>query len=153
MPPRKETKSQLKCIDMLKDFISDAKTGEVPDNVIIGRVIKNLGNKTIDVMVDRNGIKTIQVKIPGKFSGRGRKGVMINVGSFLLIAEDESIRRFEMLALIEDNYIKAINKLTPINPIILNCIKEDMAHDDIEFDRGDLPKEDLEIDDSKIDDI
>ena len=153
MPPRKETKSQLKCIEMVKKFVSDAKTGELPDNVVIGRVTKNLGNKTIEAMIDSNGIKTIQVKIPGKFSGRGRKGVMIGVGSFLLVAEDESIHRFEMLALIEDKFIKAIDKVSPINPIILNCIKEEKIPDDIEFDRGDVEKEELELEDSAIDEI
>ena len=58
-----------------------------------------------------------------------------------------------MLALIEDKFIKAIDKVSPINPIILNCIKEEKIPDDIEFDRGDVEKEELELEDSAIDEI
>lgn len=152
MPP-KETKSQLKCVDMVKKFIADLKTDESDSNIFIGRATKNLGNKSFEAMIDSSGIKTIQFKIPGKFSGRGRKGVMISVGSFLLLAKDDTINKYEMLALIEDKFIKSIGKLTPINPVILNCIKEEKTPDDIEFDRGDVSEEELALEESDIDEI
>jgi len=154
MPPRNSSKSETKGDTMVKKYIDDVKKEEADDNVCVGRVTKFLGNKRFEVIYDLDGVKTTQARVPGKFSGRGRKGALVSVGSFVLLAEDKSIKSFEMLALIKGKYVELINSLSPINPSIMNCIKEDASGDGIDFEREVAEDDDKkEIEDSDIDDI
>lgn len=154
MPPRNSSKSETKGDVMVKKYIDDIKKAEADDNVCVGRVTKFLGNKRFEVMYDLDGVKTTQARVPGKFSGRGRKGALVSVGSFVLLAEDRSIKSFEMLALIKGKYVELINSLSPINPTIMNCVKDDAPGDGIDFEREVAEDENSkELEDSDIDDI
>ena len=88
MPSVKDSKSENKSDIMVRKFIDDIKKKDSDPNVYVGKVTKFLGNKRFEAMIDSDGIKIVQVAIPGKFSGRGRKGAMVSPGSFVLIAED-----------------------------------------------------------------
>jgi hypothetical protein len=148
MPPRKE--SSDKSDSMVRDFIDDIKKKDSDPNVYVGKVTKFLGNKRFEAVIDSDGIKTVQVAVPGKFSGRGRKGAMISPGTFVLLAEDESIKMFEMLALIKPEFLELINKLSPINPKIIKSLDDLKVDDGIEFDR---PVATDDIKDDEIDTI
>jgi len=131
---------------MVRKFIDDIKKKDSAPNVYVGKVTKFLGNKRFEAMIDSDGIKIVQVAIPGKFSGRGRKGAMVSPGSFVLIAEDESIKMFEMLALIKREFVELINKLSPIHESIYNTSEDDKEKDDV-FEREvakDLEESDID---------
>jgi len=146
MPSSKDSKSENKSDIMVRKFIDDIKKKDSAPNVYVGKVTKFLGNKRFEAMIDSDGIKIVQVAIPGKFSGRGRKGAMVSPGSFVLIAEDESIKMFEMLALIKREFVELINKLSPIHESIYNTSEDDKEKDDV-FEREvakDLEESDID---------
>jgi translation initiation factor IF-1 len=148
MPSVKDSKSENKSDIMVRKFIDDIKKKDSDPNVYVGKVTKFLGNKRFEAMIDSDGIKIVQVAIPGKFSGRGRKGAMVSPGSFVLIAEDESIKMFEMLALIKREFVELINKLSPIHETIYKTSEDDKEKDDV-FER-EVAKD---LEESEIDNI
>lgn len=148
MPSVKDSKSENKSDIMVRKFIDDIKKKDSDPNVYVGKVTKFLGNKRFEAMIDSDGIKIVQVAIPGKFSGRGRKGAMVSPGSFVLVAEDESIKMFEMLALIKREFVELINKLSPIHETIYKTSEDDKEKDDV-FER-EVAKD---LEESEIDNI
>ena len=149
MPPSKDSKSENKSDIMVRKFIDDIKKKDSA-GVYVGKVTKFLGNKRFEAMIDSGGIKNVQVAIPGKFSGRGRKGAMVSPGSFVLLAEDSSIKMFEMLALIKRDFIELINKLSPIHESIMKTSEDEKEKDDV-FERE--VAKDEELGEEEIDDI
>ena len=149
MPPSKDSKSENKSDIMVRKFIDDIKKKDSA-GVYVGKVTKFLGNKRFEAMIDSGGIKNVQVAIPGKFSGRGRKGAMVSPGSFVLLAEDSSIKMFEMLALIKRDFIELINKLSPIHESIMKTSEDEKEKDDV-FERE--VAKDEERGEEEIDDI
>jgi len=146
MPSSKDSKSENKSDIMVRKFIDDIKKKDSAPNVYVGKVTKFLGNKRFEAMIDSDGIKNVQVAIPGKFSGRGRKGAMVSPGSFVLLGEDSSIKMFEMLALIKREFVELINKLSPIHETIYKLSEDDKEKDDV-FEREvakDLEEEDID---------
>jgi len=142
MPSSKGSKSEDKSDIMVRKFIDDIKKKDCDPNVYVGKVTKFLGNKRFEAIIHSDGIKNVQVAIPGKYSGRGRKGALVSPGSFVLIAEDTSIKMFEMLALIKRELVELINKLSPIHETIYK-LSEDDKKDDL-FEREVANDEDSE---------
>jgi len=148
MPSSKDSKSENKSDIMVRKFIDDIKKKDSAPNVYVGKVTKFLGDKKFQAMIDSDGIKIVTVAIPGKFAGRGRKGAMVSSGVFVLIAEDESIKMFEMLALIKPQFVELINKLSPIHETIYKSSEDDKEKDDV-FEREvakDEDSEDVDVD-------
>lgn len=100
MPPQKnsgnrgakrETSATIKNRRFVQDFLDDLrKEGNVSD-VFIGRVIRRMGDGRMEVFYtekvkNENKGRVTQAKIPGRFSGKGKHSVWIDVGTFVAIA-------------------------------------------------------------------
>ncbi len=143
---------------------------ELPENIYIGRVIRKLGNGRLEVaysmqkhekIEDNDGniledkVKCIvqqgQVKIPGKFRGRSKRSVWIEVNSILII-EDSGLGIMEVKALMNRDQLKDLSKEMDIHPQILS---DQLGGDDkeeigIEFDSEESSKH---LSSKEIDDI
>lgn len=110
---------------------------ELPENIYVGRVARKLGNGRVEVsysvqkreeIVDNDGtvledkIKCIiqqgQVKIPGKFRGRSKRSVWIEVNSIVII-EDSGLGIMEIKALLTRDQLKDLSAEMNIHPQVL----------------------------------
>jgi hypothetical protein len=111
------------------------------DIYFVGLVTKFLGNKRFDAT---DGTKSFQVRISGKFSGREKKKALVSIGCYVLLDYDDSIKSYDMKALIHRESVDIINKITPINPSLLVSSSDGKKDDGIEFDRSGSKDSDLE---------
>lgn len=110
---------------------------ELPENIYIGRVSRKLGNGRLEVsysvqkreeIKDNDGtvledkveciLQQGQVKIPGKFRGRSKRSVWIDINSIVII-EDSGLGIMEIKALLTRDQLKDLSKEMSIHPQIL----------------------------------
>jgi len=147
MPRNNTSSSKTRSDGIVTDYISDLRVKDVPDNVHVARITKNLGNARIQVVYGKeNKVFVNQAKIPGRFTGRAKKTMMASPGAFVLIAETgvNGALALEMIALISREELNKIKDLIEIHPNILSVetdaetlttkIVSGGLHDEIEFD-------------------
>lgn len=161
MPKKNVSSSKTRSDGIVADYISDLRIKDIPENVHVARITKNLGNARIQVVYGvENKVYVKQAKIPGRFTGRAKKTMMASPGSFALIAETgvTGSLSLEMIAIISREELNKIKELVEIHPNILS-IETDAetlttkvvgggVHDDIEFDGVDeeVDEEEPDID-------
>ena len=176
MPPQKqagnrgakrETGASKKNRKFVQDFIDDLRTEGSVEHVHIGRVIRRLGDGRMEVFYvekvkDEQRGKTTQAKIPGKFSGRGKHSVWIDVGSFVAIG-DTGVRgsaAFEIVAVFTPDQMREIARDFNIDPRLLMVDNVDStqlvnnkttAKDDVGYEFDKVEEEDE--DDVDVDNI
>ena len=106
MPPQKnsgnkgakrETGASVKNRKFVQNFLDDLRKDGTVADVHIARILRKMGNGRMEVFyVDRTkkterGTVT-QAKIPGKFSGRGKHSVWMDVGTFVAVADSFASR-------------------------------------------------------------
>lgn len=126
MPPQKnsgnrgakrETGATIKNRRFIQDFLDDLrKEGHVED-VFIGRVIRRMGNGRMEVFYtekvkSENKGRVVQAKIPGRFSGKGKHSVWIDVGTFVAIANTgvNGSAEFEIVAVFSPDQMRELNR-------------------------------------------
>lgn len=135
MPPQKnsgnrgakrETGASIKNRKFVHNFIDDLRNEGQVEHVFIGRVIRRLGDGRMEVFYvekvkgEQRG-KTAQAKIPGKFSGRGKHSVWIDVGSFVAIGDTgvHGSAAFEIAAVFTPEQMRDIAKEFELDPRLL----------------------------------
>lgn len=103
MPPQKNsgnkgaksglTGASVKNRKFVQNFLDDLRTEGHVEDVHIGRVLRKMGDGRMEVFYVDTSKKTeqgnvAQAKIPGKFSGRGKRSVWIDIGTFVAIASN-----------------------------------------------------------------
>jgi hypothetical protein len=126
MPPQKnsgnrgakrETSATIKNRRFVQDFLDDLrKEGNVSD-VFIGRVIRRMGDGRMEVFYTEkvkteNKGRVTQAKIPGRFSGKGKHSVWIDVGTFVAIASTgvSGSAAFEIVAVFTPDQMRDISR-------------------------------------------
>lgn len=174
MPPQKnsgnrgakrETGATIKNRRFIQDFLDDLrKEGNVED-VYIGRVIRRMGNGRMEVFYtekvkNENKGRVTQAKIPGRFSGKGKHSVWIDVGTFVAIANTgvNGSAEFEIVAVFSPEQMRELNREFDLDSRITNVDNTDAAmllankgvkSDDIGFDFATIdetPEDELDID-------
>jgi hypothetical protein len=135
MPPQKnsgnkgakrETGASSKNRRFVNNFLDDLRAEGVVADVHIARILRKMGNGRMEVFyVDntKKGAKgsVTQAKIPGKFSGRGKHSVWIDVGTFVAVADSgiSGSAEFEIVAVFSPDQMRQISKEFNVDPRIL----------------------------------
>jgi hypothetical protein len=116
---------------MVADFIYDLKhkkPDDPGDAVYVARAIKSLGNARIEIVYSKHKDRALisQVKIPGKFTGRAKKAVSVEPGTYLLVADTGLVGSLslEMLAIITPSQMIEIKDLMVVHPNILSVVTD-----------------------------
>jgi hypothetical protein len=153
MHPHSKKTFTNKSDPIVRNYIDDLRKKDT-EYVHIARCLKRLGDGRVEVVycIGEKGV-VAQVIIPGRFRGRAKHSSFVDVGSFLLIAETGVVgpAALEMIALISDAQIAAINDVAPVDKRVLaketdkDAIETGKTENGFEFDYSAQPV--------KIDDI
>ena len=132
MPRHPGDSSKRKSDNLVSNYIYDLKElkkdEELDDEVYVARVIKTLGNARIEVVYSR-GEKVFveQAKIPGRFTGRARKTMLVIPGVFILVAKTGVVGALalEMVAIVSSKDLSEIKELTFIHPNITSLVTDE----------------------------
>lgn len=131
MPRHSGDSSKRKSDGVVSDYIYDLKqlkTGEViDDEIYVARVIKNLGNARIEVVYSHDEKVFVgQAKIPGRFTGRAKKSMMVSPGTFILVAKTGVIGALalEMVAIVSREELAKIQDLIPIHTNVTSAVTD-----------------------------
>ena len=135
MPPQKnsgnkgakrETGASMKNRRFVQNFLDDLRVDGSVTDVHIGRVLRKMGDGRMEVFYVDTSKKTeqgnvAQAKIPGKFSGRGKHSVWIDVGTFVAIASNGlgGGVEFEIAAVFTPDQMREISKEFDMDPRVL----------------------------------
>jgi len=131
MPRHSGDSSKRKSDDMVSNYIYDLKNskkgGEPMDEIYVARVIKTLGNARIEVVYS-HGEKVFvgQAKIPGRFTGRAKRTMMVAPGTFLLVAKTGVIGALalEMVAIVSREELAKIQELIPVHSNVTSVVTD-----------------------------
>lgn len=175
MPPQKnsgtkgakrESGTSMKNKRFVNDLLSDLKNEEDVEDIYIARVSKKLGNGrletefyTKDQATDQIAHHTKHAVIPGRFRGKGKHSVWIDVGSVVALGDAGVGADLIIMAVLTRQQLKEISKSMYIDERIMNAdsSKADEADDGFEFEDEQKPENKLlakeEMDDNDIDKI
>jgi hypothetical protein len=136
MPPQKNSGNKgakrgtmgasVKNRRFVQNFLDDLRAEGVVADVHIGRVLRKMGDGRMEVFYVDTSKKTeqgnvVQAKIPGKFSGRGKRSVWIDVGTFVAIASNGlgGGVEFEIVAVFTPDEMRDISKEFDVDPRVL----------------------------------
>lgn len=174
MPPQKnsgnkgakrESGTSAKNNRFVADLLSDLRNeGNVTD-IYIARVSKKLGNGRLETeYYTRNEVTndlthhTAHAVIPGRFRGKGKHSVWIDVGSVVALGDAGVGADLVIMAVLTRQQLKEISKSMYIDERIMNAdsTRPDEAEDGYEFE-DEKPKSKLlekeEIEDVDVDNI
>jgi len=117
MPRHSGDSSKRKSDGIVSDYIYDLKKKEMDDEIYVARVIKNLGNARIEVVYSHDEKVFVgQAKIPGRFTGRARKSMLVSPGTFLLVAKTGVVGALalEMMAIVSREELVKIHPSTAV---------------------------------------
>lgn len=123
---KRQTSAAKKNQRFIHDFLDDMRKEGHVDDVYIGRVLRWLGDKRIEVFYtetvknEQRG-RAVQAKIPGKFSGKAKYSVHIDVGSFVAIANTgvSGSAEFEIVAVFSPDQMRDITKEFDVDKRVL----------------------------------
>jgi len=127
MPRHSGDSSKRKSDGVVSDYIYDLKKNEMDDEIYVARVIKNMGNARIEVVYSHDEKVFIgQAKIPGRFTGRAKRSMMVSPGTFILVAKTGVIGALalEMVAIVSREEIAKINELNPIHANVTSVVTD-----------------------------
>lgn len=171
MPPQKnsgnrgakrETGASIKNRKFVQNFLDDLRTEGSVEHVHIGRIIRRLGDGRMEVFYvekvkgEQRG-KMTQAKIPGKFSGRGKHSVWIDVGTFVAIGETgvSGHVAFEIVAVFNHDQMREIAKEFELDPRLLMIDNTDSSQlvtnkisskDEVGYEFGANEEDDEDVD-------
>jgi len=127
MPRHSGDSSKRKSDGIVSDYIYDLKKKEMDDEIYVARVIKNLGNARIEVVYSHDEKVFVgQAKIPGRFTGRARKSMLVSPGTFLLVAKTGVVGALalEMMAIVSREELVKIQELIPLHANVTSVVTD-----------------------------
>ena len=171
MPPQKnsgnrgakrETSATIKNRKFVHNFLDDLRAEGNVSDVFIGRVIRRMGDGRMEVFYtekvkDENKGRVTQAKIPGRFSGKGKHSVWIDVGTFVAIASTgvNGSAAFEIVAVFSPEQMRDITREFDLDSRITAVENTDAAvlvankgikSSDIGFEFDAIEEEEVDID-------
>ena len=135
MPPQKnsgnkgakrETGASVKNRKFVQNFLDDLRAEGTVADVHIARILRKMGNGRMEVFFVDKTKKTekgtvTQAKIPGKFSGRGKHSVWMDIGTFVAVADSgiSGSAEFEVVAVFTPDQMRDIGKEFEVDPRVL----------------------------------
>lgn len=135
MPPQKnsgnkgakrETGATIKNRKFIQNFLDDLRAEGCVADVHIARILRKMGNGRMEVFFVDNTKKTqkgtvTQAKIPGKFSGRRKHSVWMDIGTFVAVADSgiSGSAEFEIVAAFTPDQMREISKEFNVDPRVL----------------------------------
>jgi translation initiation factor IF-1 len=131
MPRHSGDSSKRKSDGVVSDYIYDLKhkiKGDEPDEeVYVARVIKTLGNARIEVVYSHGEkVFVAQAKIPGRFTGRAKKTMMVSPGTFILVSKTgvTGALALEMVAIVSREEVAKIQDLTFVHANVVSLVTD-----------------------------
>ena len=134
-----------------KDIVDDILNGDLDEDVHLGRVIRTIGFGKCRVFYLNKGVPCIvEATIRNKFGGGGRKGVPIQTGSIIILADTQLAgpSRYQIISMLGQDNLHTIRKILKIDGRLLDVTLLDettimsvrvVADDDgYEFDTEDV---------------
>jgi hypothetical protein len=124
---KKESGVVLKNQTFIRNILDDVRVDGKVDSVHIARVIRKMGNGRMEVFYivkpdnkDPRGV-VAQAVIPGRFRGRGRHAVWIDVGSIVAVADIgiPGSASLEIVAIYTSDDIRDLKNQMDIDPRVL----------------------------------
>lgn len=153
---KKEAAVTSKNNRFVQTLIEDARNDGNVEDIYIARILKKMGNGRMEAFyIDAAGRpQTRQTLIRGSFRGKGKRGVWIDIGSVVVMADSgiPGSAEFEIVAVLSHDQIRDLRKEMDIDPRILAVDNTDVdalkksVGDDIIFEDDEAPKDDAEDD-------
>jgi len=131
MPRHSGDSSKRKSDGVVSDYIYDLKQlrkdEQLDDEIYVARVIKTLGNARIEVVYSHDEKVFLgQAKIPGRFTGRAKKSMMVSPGTFILVAKTGVIGplALEMMAIVSRDDLAKIEELVPVHSNVTSAVTD-----------------------------
>lgn len=131
MPRHSGDSSKRKSDGIVSDYIYDLKSkkkgGEPDEEVYVARVIKTLGNARIEVVYSHDEkVFVAQAKIPGRFTGRAKKTMMVSPGTFILVSKTgvTGALALEMVAIVSREEVAKIQDLTFVHANVVSLVTD-----------------------------
>jgi hypothetical protein len=131
MPRHSGDSSKRKSDGVVSDYIYDLKQlrkdEQLDDEIYVARVIKTLGNARIEIVYSHDEKVFVgQAKIPGRFTGRARKSMMVSPGTFILVAKTGVVGALslEMAAIVSREELAKIQELIPLHANVTSVVTD-----------------------------
>lgn len=120
---KKESGTVLKNRRFFQNFLADVRSEEGITDVYVSRVLRKMGNGRMEVFyIDSRGNAQIkQALIRGSFRGKGKHGVWIDVGSFVIIGDSGvgGSAEFGIMAVLSPDDMRLLKTELDVDPRIL----------------------------------
>jgi hypothetical protein len=155
-----ESSTSKKAKKLFENILSDAREGDVPDSLHIGKVQKKLGQGRMEVdYIHSDRLHTVKALVRGSLSGRGKKDAFVDVGSIVVVVEtgmDVGVTH-EIMGVLTPQQVKDLREEMDLDPRLFQSEKADGAADGIEFETPDetppVPAPAAEVPEIDIDNI
>lgn len=131
MPRHSGDSSKRKSDGVVSDYIYDLKQlrkdEKLDDEIYVARVIKTLGNARIEIVYSHDEkVFVAQAKIPGRFTGRAKKSMMVSPGTFILVAKTGVVGplSLEMAAIVSREELAKIQELIPVHANVTSVVTD-----------------------------
>jgi len=135
-----ESSTSKKAKKLFENILSDARDGDVPDSLHIGKVQRKLGQGRMEVdYVHADRLHTVKALVRGSLSGRGKKDAFVDVGSIVVVVEtgmDVGVTH-EIMGVLTPQQVKDLREEMDLDPRLFQSENADGAADGIEFETPD----------------
>jgi len=132
MPPQKnsgnkgakrETGVSTKNKNFIRSFLDEVRDEGNVTNVYVARILKKMGNGRVQAFfVDADTRPhSVQAVIRGSFRGKGKRSVWIEDNSIVILSDSGigGSAEFEIMALLSNDEVRDLRKVTTIDPRVL----------------------------------
>jgi hypothetical protein len=139
MPPQKNSNKRgsrlaagalKKCNRFFDDYLSDLRTDGKVDDMYVGRIIADFGNRLMNVFYcTETGARIDKCCIRGLYRGKAKKTVTFEANTIVLIADTHvpGPSQFKIMALLSSDQVSELRKVKEIDSRVLNLEVSDTA--------------------------
>jgi hypothetical protein len=132
-----ESSTSKKNKKLFDNLLTDIRGGDDIDGILVGLVIKRLGDgrMEVDYISAEDRLETVKARMKGSIRGRGKKDAWVDVGSYVVINETgvEGTLAFEIVMPLTPDQVKVFKKEGVISEHLAGKELKEM-HDGIEFE-------------------
>jgi hypothetical protein len=118
-----EGKTTKKNRSLIEDYLEDMRNEGKCESVVLGRVLRNLGDGRMMVFaIENNYAQELNVKIKGSLTGRGKAQARIGQGSFVLVSSAQGLsgsNAYEIIAVMDEVQMSHLGRIATVDPRIL----------------------------------
>ena len=142
-----ESSTSMKNKKLFNNLLSDIRDDEDIDGILVGRVMRKLGDGRMEVDYIKNDrLETEKARMKGSIRGRGKRDAWVDVGSYVLLNETgvSGTLAFEIVMPLNVDQVKTLKDEGAISEhLVIKELKENP--DGIEFEESEKKEQDTEI--------